>query len=284
MASTSTSSSFRSTIEALAHPRFPGTYGAIQFRERLSRFLREVAYTPRLMSFERRIGDRIVHFTNVVATPDEESSLNTLLVAHADSLPEYPGAIDAASCMAAMIEIARRAPRGRRPMLAFVDGEEAYPPHAWTTATALSGSQYLAQKLIEEGVRPDLVVVLDLWGAPLGHSTFAVPRGAVSADYRALARIDRGLFPAGPPLFVETVRPSRTQDDAWSFQQHPAWYRRVVDLISTPFPPQWHDHAADVPSRVDYAALERATRVLEVFLAGSSTRRRWRASTTRPVA
>lgn len=252
-------------VELFARPRFPGSHGAIEFRQKLTSRIRDVGLDPVEVPFRRKIGDSFIHFTNVLGMPLE--SVRVLLVAHADSLCNYQGAIDAATCMASMLEILQYV-GNRHVMLAFVDGEEAYPPFKWSIETAMSGSQHLVPWLMRRGIRPDLVVVLDLWGGPI-TSTFTVPRNVspVSVrDYTLLSRIDERLYPDKPSLFTLRTRSMQTQDDSWSFHQQSGWFPRVVDLIATPFPPQWHDLERDTPSQVDYPVLVRSTLILAVYV------------------
>lgn len=252
-------------IEHLAHPRFPQSSGAARMRRYLIRRLRQMGLTPVTQTFTRVIRHQSPTFTNVIGFP-ASGNLRHLLVVHSDSLLDYEGAVDAATCMAAALEICGRVPDTG---VAFVDGEEAYPPYKWSADTAMSGSQHL----VSSGVLkqdPEVVVVMDLWGGPWS-STFSVHQGATALqkkDYQALADWEKRLFPTSRRrLLTNRIRAIRTQDDSWPFLQDPVRFPRVVDLLATPFPPQWHRRGVDVAWNVTEGTVRRMTECLTAFLA-----------------
>jgi hypothetical protein len=216
-------------------------------------------------AFHRDIDGVRVAMMNLLGLPSS-SPLRVLLIAHADSLRGEDGAIDSVVGMVAAMHLAHMV--GHSVGVALVDGEEAYDNRPWSPATAMSGSQRLVKWLATRGLRPERVIVLDLWGGP-PLSVFHVHRGASAAsreEYAALVAIERDLYPEGPRLFYHTPRPFATQDDSWPFLQRPHLYPRVIDLLATPFPPQWHRPGEDVAGRVDWSTTVHAVRVLGVYL------------------
>lgn len=252
-----------SLVTSLAHPRFPGSCGAQKARQRIRSLLE--GHNIKVMEVDhiREIHRQTLKFTNLLGMA--RGSPRFLLVAHADTLCAYEGAVDAATCMAVCADLATR---HNDVMIALVDGEEPYPPHKWSETTAMSGSLHLIKWLQEQAIRPDYVFVLDLWGGP-PTSVFTVHQGASEKSlrvYESLAMIERHMYPSATRLFHTTRRAQATQDDSWPFLQQPEVYPRVIDLLATPFPPQWHKRGVDTAAQVDYDVLVRCATVLDEFI------------------
>jgi hypothetical protein len=259
-------------VAILAVPRFPGGTANRPSDETL----RWVRHCTHMMThdgtlevhrrtFSRAIGSDTPCFVNLIGLP-RTSPLRVLLLAHADTLKDYPGAVDAATCMAAAVTIATTI--GHSVGVALVDGEEAYNGATWSPATAMSGSQDLVTWLNRRRLTPELVVVLDLWGGP-PSSVFTIHHGCSDAsrrEYMALAETERRLYGGSSSLFTTQPRAMTTQNDSWPFLRRPSQYPRVLDLIATPFPPQWHVIEKDTVHNANLEVLGRTTMVLLTYL------------------
>ncbi len=257
----------RRDVEALAIPRTPGSPGSAQVAAYLSKELTDTGMKAIEIRFTKTIKEKTYNMSNIVGINPNNRRPRILLVAHRDSLPAYPGAIDAATCMAAMLEIVRLLPTNHTCMVAFVDGEEKLTDDKWTMANAMSGSQHLVGWLEAHDFVPDRlrVVVLDLWGGRTG--LFSVPQDAPVESliyYKRLEAIDYMLFPREARLFVSSERAMATQDDSAPF--YAQGYRHVIDLLASPFPIQWHSIEMDTPKYVNYFGLYRSVLVLFILI------------------
>ncbi len=253
----------REFVKQISIPRFPGSAGAQKVRSILAHELRDMDVSEQ--RFVRSIHGVDVTFTNLIATNTAKSP-DILLIAHADTLKDYEGAIDAATSMVALCVLAKVVQRLGTVMVAFVDGEEPYPPHSWSHDTAMSGSIYLARQLEVQKRIPKYILVLDLIG---GDSTFQLNRLANVRSRRLFDRliaIDRQLFPHMPPLFRPGRRVKNTQNDSWPFMQRPDVYSNILDIMVHPFPYQWHQRGIDTWHNVDYPTLNRTISILGTFL------------------
>jgi hypothetical protein len=258
-------------LASLAKPRFPtagespGDETMAWVRTCTAIMQRHPGLTVVADAFHRMIDSTKVAMMNLIGLP-ASSPLRVLLIAHADSLRGEDGAIDSAVGMVVAMHLAHSI--GHSVGVALVDGEEAYDNRPWSPSTAMSGSQRLVKWLAARHLRPERVIVLDLWGGP-PTSVFTVHRGASAAsreDYVALVEIERLLRPSGPWLFSTDTRSFETQDDSWPFLRHPTLYPRVIDLLATPFPPQWHKPGKDVALNVNWDTACHAMRVLVMYL------------------
>lgn len=258
----------RRDYTALSHPRVPGTDGSDRCRDTLVRRLRYMggSYSVAEDEFERTIGAVRYKFSNIMAVGTSRRPI--LLVAHRDSLIDYTGAIDAATCMAVMLELAREFPD--RLSLAFVDGEEPMPPwNTWSVDSSMSGSFRAVRwfQANQQVVDPCLVIVLDLWGFGVtSGSRFEIPQGTdreTRSLYYRLHGIENELYPDGHHVFNVATREKPTQDDSFPFQV--AGYT-TIDLLPLPFPSQWHDREEDHPANVDREGLARCYEVLRRFI------------------
>ena len=250
-------------VRQISIPRFPGSRGAQRVRSLMTDRFQEIGMRVYEQSFYRCIRGQEILFTNLIATNMERGSPDVVLIAHADTLDGYEGAMDAAASMVACYELAKGLRKMCRLMVALVDGEEAYPPHKWSVDTAMSGSLHLAETLAKNQCVPRHVIVLDLVGGSR-HDVYRYNRDADAASRRLFlecVKKDRELFPHARPLFVFEPRMGRTQNDSWPFMQNRV-YRCVLDIMPYPFPPQWHQRGVDVWSNVDMTTYKRVVSIL----------------------
>jgi len=211
-------------------------------------------------------------FRNVIARrpgTDPRKMGTDIIGAHYDAYGEYAGANDNASGIAVLLELVRSLPdvRHRRTHL-FVAFSTEEPPYF---GSEQMGSYVFAKSLVDDNMRVELMVALDLVGyySDEPHSqSFPVPglgmyyphRGnfvAIVGDLgsgSSIKRVKTGMKGMNTiPVHSFRASPSWAPvllSDHWAFRQHGLPAVQVTDTAFLRYP---HYHTAeDTPDRLDY--------------------------------
>lgn len=166
-------------------PKDSGTPGAARAAEWIRARLVAAGWEASIDEFRDGPPGGELTFRNVVASRRGAGPGIVVFGAHYDTksgIPDFEGANDSASGVAALLEIARVYARSAPPCevrLAFFDGEEcrvAYGPH-----DGLHGSRRLARRAVDEGWARDVraVLILDMIGDR--DLTVTLPRNGTPA-------------------------------------------------------------------------------------------------------
>ena len=165
-------------------PRPPGSPGLTAVRELVRAELEKAGWVTQKQAFDRMTPDGNMTFENLRArfpagaADPWTTPVRGILCAHIDSKKFkdvcFPGADDAASGCAAIVEIARFLARVK-PMqarcleLVFFDGEEALGPDI-TPTDGLYGSRYYANQWRTRSDKPRFGILLDM----IGHDNLTI--------------------------------------------------------------------------------------------------------------
>jgi hypothetical protein len=167
-------------------PRPPGSPELDAVRGYVTAELARHGWVAQPQSFEMTAPDGPRRFTNLIARYQGKESAEAvaarvpeaILCAHIDSklMPgdEFLGADDAASAVAAIVEIARvlateDPARAAKLELVFFDGEESFGPNINET-DGLYGSKFYAQQWTTRGAMPRFGILLDM----IGHKNLRI--------------------------------------------------------------------------------------------------------------
>ncbi|MGQ0723011.1 MAG: M28 family peptidase [Candidatus Eiseniibacteriota bacterium] len=255
-------------MQVEAGPRIPGSEGHRRVREYLETELARCADHVHVHRFTAVSpwDSTTVTLENVVAVFGETSSERLLLGAHWDTRPAadhdpdparrgepVPGANDAASGTAVLLEVARALaadPPRIGVDLVFFDGEDSGVDDRPETF-ALGSQRFVAD---HPAYRPSLVVILDMVGRR--GSRFLRETNSDLAARPAVTTIWRIARDLGIDAFVDSAGPAMW-DDHIAFLQAgiPA-----VDVID-PTDPAWHT-TGDLPGNCSAEALDDTGRVV----------------------
>ncbi|CAG2166514.1 unnamed protein product, partial [Oppiella nova] len=181
---------FNTTLKHITIPRTSGTEGNKIVRNYIISQMRDLGWNVSVDSFDDKTPYGSKHFSNIIATNNENACKRVSIACHYDSkyfpLFDFVGAIDSAVPCALLIHLAallrheldRHRAQNLNPSLQFIffDGEEAF--HLWSAKDSLYGARHLAEKwhktqvkntgnchLDNELQRMTALILLDLIGA-----------------------------------------------------------------------------------------------------------------------
>ncbi|KAJ1922291.1 hypothetical protein H4219_000153 [Mycoemilia scoparia] len=283
-------------LSPLLVPRQIGTPGYYRAQDHIVTELKKHGYTIGWDNFTFSTPGGNLPFSNIVATKNPLATNRLVLAAHYESKivegGDFVGAIDSAVPVALMLDAARglsdilnkSSNDDISLQLVFFDGEEAF--HEWTRNDSLYGSRHLAQ-MWEDNVTPrkvssgssettdnsipeldriDVLVVLDLIGAP--GLTFHDTQPKTSVLFKEFAKLEERLRTSKhieSSFFVSNeMRIYGHIDD----DQRPFVERGVpaLHLIATPFPKVWHE-LSDNADALDSTVINDFSLLLRSFVA-----------------
>jgi len=284
---------FQALLDPFLRTRTPESEGLSAVREHIVTQLSHLGWTVELDSFQSDTPLGRKTFTNIVTTLHTDSPRRLILAAHYDSKvspPGFVGATDSAVPCAMMLHLAASmsslltGPTDQVPeltlQLIFFDGEEALV--AWTASDSLYGSRHMATGWAAQSytVRPglgycqdsqatqldriDSLVVLDLLGTtnPRFERFTMYNTTIYSLASQIEKKLSGRLFLQGG-MFTDTDRVWMVEDDQKPFYDQ--GLRRILHMISTPFPSVWHT-VQDDRSALDTQTIQDLNKFLRVFV------------------
>jgi hypothetical protein len=245
-------------------PRFPGSEGHAAIQTWIGERLRDSGWQVERQEFS----NAGVALANLAASRGESDGPRILLGAHYDTRPvadqdaldpssPVPGANDAASGVAVLLELARVLPDdayGCDVRLAFFDAEDSGRLPGWEWGM---GSRLMANTLDEA---PAAVVVVDM----VGDRDLRLPRERTSTP-GLVESIWASAREAGSPGFVDEAGPG-VIDDHTAFLDlgYPA-----ADIIDFSYP-YWHT-TQDTLDKISAESLAQVGRALQLWLEQTCT-------------
>jgi len=285
----SNSNEFRNQLlKPLLIERVSGTTGAARAREHILSKLRSTnLFHIELDTFDDQTPIGKVEFTNIVATLDPTATRRLVLACHYDSkmINGFIGATDSAVPCAILLDLAinlqnklneLKQNKGNPTLqLIFFDGEEAFVE--WTNTDSIYGSRHLATKMRHRNVpgqqnlneldAMDLFILLDL----IGHKdvrfnnffdrTTGKYFNRLKTIESELLRSYNGVGRRGA-VFTSNVYGGMIEDDHIPFLNYDV---PILHLISTPFPPQWHQ-VNDNEENLDFPTILHIRNLMRIFL------------------
>lgn len=268
--------------------RISGTPEIVRVQEHIVSKLQNWGWTIELDTFESDTPFGRKNFTNIIATKDPQRPRRSIVACHYDSKDfktEYGktflGAVDSAVPCAIMLETAKQLDcllsKGSKNdssvadltlQYIFFDGEEAFKE--WSATDSIYGARHLAQKWEDSDMLSSIreFILLDL----IGHKStqFITLFDSTSSLYEHLVKLeafmrDNNLLSEGHSAKIFTSIRSTSagiQDDHVPFLDRGV---EVLHLISTPFPPVWHEMTDD-SAHLDFAFIDNFSRIFRVFI------------------
>ncbi|VDN04348.1 unnamed protein product [Thelazia callipaeda] len=278
---------FRSLLEPILVPRVVGSPSHRAVSSHLARILSASGFTIQWDEFTESTPHGKKPFKTLIATHDPNVDRRLVLACHYDSKilkgEVFIGATDSAVPCAMLLEIASTLGllflQDVTLQLIFFDGEEAFED--WSNTDSIYGARHLASmwkttyitttqlssfKISTEIDRIDLLILLDLLGAPNPHLYDFSGYSSSNAFFK-IASIE-SLRKAGclhrlPRIFQPQTIFRQVEDDHLPFLQFGV---PVMHLIPIPFPAVWHT-AFDNADILSYETIDNLNSILRVFIA-----------------
>uniref|UniRef100_A0AC35UAH9 Glutaminyl-peptide cyclotransferase n=1 Tax=Rhabditophanes sp. KR3021 TaxID=114890 RepID=A0AC35UAH9_9BILA len=281
---------FKTLLSPILIPRTVGSNGHKKVADYITNVSKDAGFSVEYDIFDDITPNGRFTFKNIIATFDPSAPRRLVLACHYDSkiFPNqvFIGAIDSAVPCAMMLDIANvlgpllssRKDKSITLQLIFFDGEEAFKE--WTSTDSIYGSRHLAHKwatqyyndtdgksqnLVKEIDRIDVLVLLDLLGAPgttlnpfYSHKTYN--HYSKFSDIELALRNTDNLYTQSP-VFSTSYSYGAIEDDHVPFLARKV---PIVHLIPSAFPREWHTINDDA-TILDYTSIHTILTVVKIF-------------------
>jgi Zn-dependent M28 family amino/carboxypeptidase len=231
--------------------------------------LKELNLSVEEQKFSEIVRGTSFNFSNIIAYNQKSKKKYILLAAHIDScnIENFEGAIDSASSIAIIIEIAKKLLKideNYPLMITFFDGEEAIKG-TFSDDNTLIGSKYFVNNYDISNI--EQLYLLDLIGGTLENKINAFKDNLLSLkQIELLSNINKKynyqIF-TSPSINIEE---KERKDDHLPFKEKGVKY---LHLIPTPFPKQ-HHLLTDNYENLNWKYIEIFTKVLFEYLSLNS--------------